>query len=115
MDVPVMDKLEDVLSAVEYNGGGIEALLNGRVVKSVQRGEIDVNAGSYPNDTSISLSTINPAKAYAIVNAVRNGSVQYSAEALVSQLSAESLVVKCRSGQTSNAPIYVGWQVIEFY
>ena len=32
MDVPVMDKLEDVLSAVEYNGGGI---------KSVQRGVIN--------------------------------------------------------------------------
>ena len=28
MDVPVMDKLEDVLSAVEYNGGGITQLLD---------------------------------------------------------------------------------------
>lgn len=90
-------------------------LLGKGCVKSVQMGVVDVNAGTYPSDTSISLSTINPAKAYAIVNAVRNGSVQYSAEALVSQLSAESLVVKCRSGQTSNAPIFVGWQVIEFY
>ena len=81
----------------------------------MQRGEIYVNAKSNPSDTSIPLSAINPAKAYAIVNVVRNALGQDNAEALVSQLSAESLVVKCRSGQTSNAPIYVGWQVIEFY
>ena len=54
MDVIEMSKLEDVLSAVEYNGGGITELKNKSAVKSVQRGTYKKTV------TSTATISINP-------------------------------------------------------
>lgn len=84
MDVIVMDKLEDMQSVIEYNGGGISTLLtdtttlknaattlqndatvlkNKGVIKSVQRG---FHGYHYNNQSShtIQISEIDPSKSF---------------------------------------------------
>lgn len=44
MDTIIYDKIDEVQGKVEYNGGGINTLLNRGAVKSVQRGYVTISA-----------------------------------------------------------------------
>ena len=57
MDTIVYDAVQDVKALAEYNGGGIDTLLNGRVVKSVQRGHVVGKVGD-EHEINVPISTI---------------------------------------------------------
>lgn len=115
-NVAIYDKLEELNEGIEYNGGGgIEALLNGRVVKSVQRGEIDtsVSYGNSYGTTSINISAIDHTKSVAFVDANTDSDyARYSG----STLSNDALLLKVlATNNTGKATLKGSWQVIEFY
>lgn len=118
----VKNAIAGVDAKVEYNGEGIDALkenalLNaGSVVKSIQRGVVNLNnntSGSKP-PSSISISTINPDKAIAIVSIIGflwpDLGFQISASYT---LQANKLVISNLKENWWFAGI--SWQVIEFY
>ena len=103
MDTIVYDAVQDVKAVAEYNGGGIETLLNGRVVKSVQRG---VYAGDTTNGTvAIPISEINSSKSVLLVNGVPEGD----------RCSLSNSSILCEEDGGRLAHFYLGWQVVEFY
>lgn len=108
MDVPVMDKLEDVLSAVEYNGGGI---------KSVQRGVINDTVDSLNGKTiTVNISSVNPDKAFAIITGSGKNDTSTIAQCYVSEITETSLkfFAKPYYVQYTDVKVSFGWQVIEF-
>lgn len=111
MDVPVMDKLEDVLSAVEYNGGGITELKNKSAVKSVQRGQAEIKNLKYQTSTNVPISSVNINKAFLILDGEDTNSYAGSTEIT---LTASSIFVK-NDELSSSKSIYFRWQVVEFY
>lgn len=122
MDRVVYDRLDDVLSAIEYNGGGISSLLGKGVVKSVQRGcaEIDMTAASGKTvSKSITISPVDLTKSILIIFAGAEGG--YSSDLSLADttvsLSETSINLSVKS-LSSNRSWCIGaffWQVVEFY
>lgn len=122
----VLDELKTLINAVDDNvdgvsgkvdiiDGNVDLLLQGRIVKSVQRGEIDTSV-SYGNSyatTSINISPIDLAKSVAFVDANTNTDyARYSG----STLSNDALLLKVlATNNTGKATLKGSWQVIEFY
>ena len=106
MDKIIYDAIQDVMAQSKYNGGGIETLLNGRVVKSVQRGVVrDINFnGTY----STPISTVNLDKSILIT--------EYTEDAVSINFTLTSSSISIGYTGRNNVSISnVSWQVIEFY
>ena len=96
--------------------GDVTTLLNGRVVKSVQRG--DAVLQSVPGMVQIPISAVNPEKAFVIVYAgsgdrVMDGTSFYVYSALL-QSASLNVGVGGPSNYTVNAA-NISWQGVEFY
>ena len=104
-----------LLDAIEYNGGGINTLLNRGAVKSVQRGVFTKAATGTGVYHTVSISTINPDKALVLVGAVETETVVYNPEIITTELSAESLTMQIRLGYNGTKNVKGSWQVIDFY
>lgn len=105
-NVIIYDKLEELNEGIESNGGGIDTLLNGRIVKSAQRGVArNINfRGTY----SIPISTVNLDKSILITDyAGDNVSINFT-------LTSSSINVGY-TGINNVSIANVSWQVIEFY
>ena len=119
-NVAIYDKLENVLDKVEYNGGGIDALLNGRIVKSVQRGIFKLNISTTATKSqTININNINTEKSILITNIQTETNTGYFNKYNKSiQLTSNSIVFSI-AGSTSPTLSWVQdvvfWQVIEFY
>ena len=119
MDRVVYDRIEDVLSAIEYNGGGISELLGKGVVKSVQRGTASVPSVGTPKDYTIDISPVDVNKSIALVGGgvieAGNG-VDYMCNVTIKSLISTALTIRIKNANFSNPKTAtVGWQVIEFY
>lgn len=122
MDVAVMDRLEDILSSCEYNGGGIKALLEnvllryGSVVKSIQRGFAKATGNNPTTTITIEISEVNVDKCIVILNASNNGgSTAHNACITLKELNETNLVVQISNGNAGTIWVNYSWQVIEFY
>lgn len=109
-----------LLDAIEYNGGGINALLNKGVVKSVQTGFV-ANAFSGANQTlSVDINAVNVDKSIVIVNTEYfnpgyAGSLVYRG-AFSFTLYTNRLDVTIQGANSYNsAKSFINWQIIEFY
>lgn len=110
MDVPVMDKLEDVLSAVEYNGGGITELKSKGCVKSVQRGTYKKTI------TSTATISINPVDtSHAILLLEDTGSMGNDPSSAIYNLYQDHIEILGEKTTTSSSNVRLTWQVVEFY
>ena len=112
-NVIIYDKLEELNEGIESNGGGIDTLLNGRIVKSVQRGKTSPLPVETVNSKKIPISAINLSKSVLIINYL-------SAYNAIDNLGVElyqdyiHLTMNNSSGNYK-ATVVFSWQVIEFY
>lgn len=110
MDRVVYDRLDDVLSAIEYNGGGISELLGKGTVKSVQRGS-NVGITVSNNKSVATISKVNTAKSVLIHSQIQNSNATHAALTLDS--SGTQILCVMANGSLSSQTFV--WQVIEFY
>lgn len=113
MDVIIKDAIDDLMAQAEYNGGGIEALLNGRVVKSVQRGV----TGTLNENTVININAIDANKSlliYYVGTTYMNNAYQALA-AYNATLTDNAISITVVSGGSTAYDRRLSWQVIEFY
>ena len=107
-NLSIYDKLDELNEGLEYNGGGIETLLNGRVVKSVQRGVFSsrsITANKW--NTLANISSVDSSKSFLLVTLT---SVGYGTSCYY-RLSNNKIEVYC-TGSSLGAG---DWQVVEFY
>ena len=114
MDTIVYDAVQDVKAVAEYNGGGIETLLNGRVVKSVQSGIYGGVKQTNSGKTEIAISKVDTAKSIMVLNerfsrASGDGGLTISYELA---LDGTKIIIK-NSGNPAYHRLF--WQVVEFY
>ena len=106
----IYDAIQSVAEQTEYNGGGIDTLLNGRIVKSVQRGSnVDITVSN--NKIVASISKVNTAKSVLIHSQIQNANAFNAALTLNS--SGTQILCVMESGSLSGQTFV--WQVIEFY
>lgn len=109
----IYDAIQSVAEQTEYNGGGIEALMNGRIVKSVQRGKTSPLSVETVNSNTIPISAINLSKSVLVINYM-------SAYDAIDYLGVElyqdyiHLTMNNPSGNYRDTLVF-SWQVIEFY
>ena len=115
MDVIVMDKLEDMQAAIEYNGGGISELLGKGCVKSVQYGTVSVATSPGGTTKTVDISTIDPAKAFVIINTKCDDPLRLSDGYITGKESESISFVVHHSDNQNSRNIKVSWQVIELY
>ena len=116
MDTIVYDAVQDVKAVAEYNGGGIEALLNGRTIKHAQRGVANfVGADVIPKGGTkyINISSVDVSKSLCVIDTGRIS--YYENTALTYALESNRIVVSNPRTDGSNVAAYISWQVIEFY
>ena len=125
----VYDAVQDVKAVAEYNGGGIETLLNGRVVKNVQRGNVNTRVSipsNFPNDghsnLRININEVTPNKAILFGNfELRGNAIDRDTHeyAYIDMVLLEKSNINVRVGNSSSGNslgyVYGEWQVIEFY
>ena len=111
-----------LLDAIEYNGGGINTLLNRGAVKSVQRGFFETTipfSDDNAIETDISISTIVPSKSICFVSAdfVDMKGDGAAVNTLVKEVNATNIKIrlKMQPNIMANNQAFVSWQVIEFY
>lgn len=111
----IYDAIQNIAEQTEYNGRGIEALLNGRVVKSVQRGMFTFGSRDETSKV-INISTINPSKS-SIILAPANGGNSTANYTTLSALTGVNLTENTINLTRKSGAGFVGafWQVIEFY
>ena len=123
MDVAVMDRLEDILSSCEYNGGGIDTLLEnvllsaGSIVKSVQQGNGKLPGNSSDLRTkSIPISTININKSVLIISFIANTET-YASTAWAALLEDKIDITYINTINSTKNEYSIGytWSVLEFY
>lgn len=103
MDVPVMDKLEDVLSAVAD-------LKSKGCVKSVQRGTYKETV------TSTATISINPVDtSHAILLLEDTGSMGSDPSNAIYNLYQDHIEILGGKTTTSSSNVRLTWQVVEFY
>lgn len=124
MDKIVYDRLDDLLSAIEYNGGGINALLSGRVVKRIQRGNsrivtTEMRKSSYTH--TINISPIDTTKSVLLLESnfetMHNDSDDIG-KTFTINLEANKITVGFNYNIDNYYKSIVAlffWQVIEFY
>lgn len=113
MDVILSDKIDNLSSLVKYYGGGINTLLNGRVVKSVQRGV----TGTLNENTVININAIDANKSlliYYVGTTYMNNAYQALA-AYNATLTDNAISITVVSGGSTTYDRRLSWQVIEFY
>lgn len=115
MDVIEMSKLEDILSAVEYNGGGITELKSKGCVKSVQRGVASISATNPGSTQTIQLSAVDPDKTLLDISSAIFTESNFSSEAIAQNLTSTGFEIKARCNSMSQKNISVAWQAVEFY
>lgn len=125
----IYDKLEELNEGIEYKGGGIETLLNGRVVKNVQRGNVNTRVSipsNFPNagysNLRININEVNPNKAILFGNfelRENAGNKDIHSYAYIDLVLLEKSNVNVQVGNSSSGSsvgyVYGEWQVIEFY
>lgn len=112
----VVDSIKTVTDATKVKVDSIEAnvntLVNGRVVKSVQKGSVYIASTALTTHTA-TFSAINENKAIVIVNGSKTSAGTETTITLKS-LSSTSLTVEAGNhGGTGN--ISCSWQIIEYY
>lgn len=117
MDVAVMDRLEDILSSCEYNGGGINTLLEnallnaGSVVKSVQRGYSALTGlPSSTKKVTTTINNVNPDKCLVTIDT----SGSENARMTNFELTNNTLIIHF-DHDPSRYGLYCSWQITEFY
>jgi len=109
-DKTTLDAVKSVVDAIL----GKNIISNGSVIKSIQRGTH--NGGT--SSITITISTINPAKAFVILSNITSGRYGATPPRLTS-LNATSFVVSAScyldTSGTSNVAAPFSWVVIEFY
>lgn len=106
----IYDAIQSVAEQTEYNGGGIDSLLNGRIVKSVQRGS-NVGITVSNNKSVATISKVNTAKSVLIHSQIQNSNATNAALTLDSS-GTQILCVMANGSLTGQTFV---WQVIEFY
>lgn len=112
----IYDAIAGVDAKVEYNGGGIETLLNGRTIKSAQRGVANfVGADVVPKGGTkyINISSVNVSKSLCVIDTGRIS--YYENTALTYALESNRIVISNPRADGSSVAAYISWQVIEFY
>lgn len=111
----VYDRLDDVLSAIEYNGGGISELLGKGCIKSVQRGYVSTSWGTSPSDKIIAtVSPVNVQKSILLWNASGHAQSNLAWTYFAAAISFDGVNIKI-TGNYPNIQCSINWQVIEFY
>ena len=123
-NVIIYDKLEELNEGIEYNGGGINALLSGRVVKRIQRGNsrivtTDMRKSSYTH--TINISPIDTTKSVLLLESnfetMHNDSNDIG-KTFTINLEANKITVGFNYNIDNYYKSIVAlffWQVIEFY
>lgn len=109
----IYDAIQSVAEQTEYNGGGIETLLNGRVVKSVQRGKTDSLSVEKNNPKMIPISAINVSKSVLVINHASSG--VYIAGLGIELYQDYIYLTMNNSSNDAGVKLVFSWQVIEFY
>ena len=93
--------------------GGIEAILNGRIVKSVQRGHVVGEVGD-EHEINVPISTIEIDKSILICSFDEEHEYQYTMYPI---LSSNKITLKSDNffGNWGFTDVNFNWQVIEFY
>ena len=99
---------------MSITGGGIETLLNGRVVKSVQRGVLNSQVIASGQTFSIPISQIDVEKGIVISEVNGSGNTSGNNPITSISLSSNSIILKNEDARY-NSKITCSWQVIEFY
>ena len=114
----IYDAIQSVAEQTEYNGGGIETLLSGRVVKSVQRGSGQLSNNSNLTNKIISISTVDLEKSALVITFFCQFSTAnntYSI-AFADLTASDEITIKYRCQPSQNyGQIGYTWTVIEFY
>lgn len=115
-NVIIYDKLEELNEGIEYNGGGITELLNGRIVKSVQRGRTRNTITNGSPSKSVNITSVNLSKSILIANLYISGD-SFGSYLGVTLSSANQITVSIEEYASNNVSISytLSWQVIEFY
>ena len=108
-----------LLDAIEYNGGGINTLLNRGAVKSVQRGYWGDSLNTDTAKTKyIEINAVDPEKCelFAVVSGNEGGSsgAQYMRNPRIG-LTLETNRIAVTNHGSDFCSIGVDWQIIEFY
>lgn len=128
MDVIEMNKLEDILSAIKYNGGGITSLLGKGCVKSVQRGLLNTSktvAIGFDGtvDVKVMLGSVNAEKCFVVTDFEykKNDSMLLTVDESGILTSVETdgftLKIPTKNSSTNTEKILTvkgQWQVVEF-
>lgn len=107
-------KVDSTATKVEEIDIKVGTLLEGRVVKSVQRGAVKISTAT---SFSITLAKINPAKAHVELYGIALTSASNDFPPYVNSLSETQLVIKPSATVDVNFTnnIVLSWEVIEFY
>lgn len=100
---------EIIYDALEYNGGGINTLLNGRVVKSVQRGDAFITNGQ---DNYIEIFSIDVSKSILLVSWAVASNFENHTGIRGRIVSSTQIVL---NGANTYKSGMASWQVVEFY
>ena len=100
-----------LLDAIEYNGGGINTLLNRGAVKSVQRG-IFANQDLSHSEERLPIVQVNQDKSVLLTELTYSGNAAGAGSTSVYLENGQNVVLK---HQGSNMKTSLSWQVIEFY
>ena len=112
-NVIIYDKLEELNEGIESNGEGINTLLSGRVVKSVQRGHFS----SSNTKDSISIAHVDATKSIVLgtLSAVYTLSDPDSPSTHNVQMLLNSNGNSIDFSAESRIIYGISWQVVEFY
>ena len=121
MDKIVYDRLDDLLSAIEYNGGGISELLGKGCVKSVQRGtgfSFQTQNGTDYGYGTVTISNVDVSKTILIYDGYTVSTQGHDLQ-VTAKLNSGSISITTMSGAWEGTLNFSSqswnWQVIEFY
>lgn len=109
----IYDAIAGVDAKVEYNGRGINTLLNGRVVKSVQRGVSDLALSANQWAEVATISQVNINKSILLID----GQVFKNATSghLIYSLGVDKIQAQSDENFLNSTAQKISWTVVEFY
>ena len=133
MSIVEMNEIKNAIAGVEdkveYNGGGINTLLEDvaqlqddataikakGVVKSVQRGVYNANVDTGSGVIIANISQVDTSKSVLICNIESWDSYDGDRKQLAVTLQPDKIVMDVYTGSADRDMVCISWQVIEFY